>query len=129
MNTEMSTRDRPHVAVIEDEAFIVESLRFLLERNGMVVSAYTSGTAALANIAPATQPDVIILDLMIPGVDGMTVLQKFRTERNITAKIIVLTANGQDAERERALAAGADLFITKPYSNQDLIAKVMSLAP
>ena len=129
MNTENSKKSRTRVAVVEDEAFIVESLRFLLERYGMEVTAYTSGTAALSHIEPATQPDVIILDLMIPGVDGMTVLQKFRGERNISAKIIVLTANGQDAERERALAAGADLFITKPYSNQDLIDKVASLAP
>jgi len=126
VNTENSKKSRTRVAVVEDEAFIVESLRFLLERNGMEV---TAGTAALSHIEPATQPDVIILDLMIPGVDGMTVLQKFRGERNISAKIIVLTANGQDAERERALAAGADLFITKPYSNQDLIDKVASLAP
>lgn len=129
MNTDNSNTPKITVAVIEDEAFIVESLRFLLERNGMVVSTFMSGTSALSNIAPGTQPDVIILDLMIPGVDGMTVLHQFRGERNITSKIIVLTANGQDAERERALAAGADLFITKPYSNQDLIDRVLSLAP
>ena len=129
MNTDNSNTPKITVAVIEDEAFIVESLRFLLERNGMVVSTFMSGTSALSNIAPGTQPNVIILDLMIPGVDGMTVLHQFRGERNITSKIIVLTANGQDAERERALAAGADLFITKPYSNQDLIDRVLSLAP
>jgi len=129
VNTDNSNTPKITVAVIEDEAFIVESLRFLLERNGMVVSTFMSGTSALSNIAPGTQPDVIILDLMIPGVDGMTVLHQFRGERNITSKIIVLTANGQDAERERALAAGADLFITKPYSNQDLIDRVLSLAP
>jgi len=120
--------DRRSVAVVEDEAFIVESLRFLLERNGMVVTTYTSGTAALSHIQASSQPDLIILDLMIPGVDGMTVLQKLRDERDVTSKIIVLTANGQDAERERALAAGADMFITKPFSNQDLIDQVSSLA-
>ena len=115
------------VAIVEDEAYIVESLRFLLERDGMKVTTYMSGSAALSQIHPDAQPDVIILDLMIPGVDGMTVLQKLRGERNISSKIIVLTANGQDAERTRALAAGADLFITKPYANQALIEQVLSL--
>ena len=115
------------VAIVEDEAFIVESLRFLLERNGIKVTTYMSGSAALSQIHPDTQPDVIILDLMIPGVDGMTVLQKLRGERAISSRIIVLTANGQDAERTRALAAGADLFITKPYANQALIDQVLSL--
>jgi len=129
VNTDNSSTPKVTVAVIEDEAFIVESLRFLLERNGMVVSTFMSGTSALSTIEPTTQPHVIILDLMIPGVDGMTLLLRFRGERKITSKIIVLTANGQDAERERALAAGADLFITKPYSNQDLIEQVLSLAP
>ena len=125
---QVSAATRPTVTVIEDEAFIVESLRFLLERNGMDVTTHTSGTAALSNISESEQPDLIILDLMIPGVDGITVLQQLRGERGVTSKIIVLTANGQDAEREKALAAGADLFITKPFSNQDLIDQVQSLA-
>lgn len=129
MKTNNSMTRNINVAIVEDEAFIVESLRFLLERNGMTVSTYMSGSAALSKIKVETQPDVIILDLMIPGVDGMTVLQRLRGERDISSKIIVLTANGQDAERSRALAAGADLFITKPYANQALIDQVISLVP
>ena len=116
------------VQLAEDEPNIAESLIFLLERAGFDVAAMSDGQAALA-AALAEPPDVMILDVMLPGLDGFEVLRRLRADdRGASVPVIMLTAKGQRADREAALGVGADLFMTKPFSNAQLIEAVRRLA-
>lgn len=116
------------VLLAEDEPNIVESLAFLLAKAGFDVATESEGQAALDAVL-ASPPDVVILDVMLPGLDGFEILRRLRAEpRGRELRIIVLTAKGQREDRETAQAEGADLFITKPFSNAELIAAVERLA-
>ncbi len=116
------------VLLAEDEPNIAELLRFLLGRAGFEVETETNGSAALAS-ALASPPAVVILDVMLPGLDGLEVLRRLRADpRGRSTRIVVLTAKGQRADRQAALDGGADAFITKPFSNADLVAAVRRLA-
>lgn len=116
------------VLLAEDEPNIVESLTFLLERAGFDVAAEANGRTAL-DVALANPPDVMILDLMLPGADGFEVLRHLRADpRGLGLPVIMLTATGQREDRETALSSGADLFISKPFSNADLVQAVVRLA-
>lgn len=116
------------VLLAEDEPNIVELLSFLLARAGFEVASETDGRAALA-AALAGQPAVVILDVMLPGLDGLEVLRRLRADpRGRVLRVIMLTARGQRADREAALGCGADLFITKPFANSELVAAVRRLA-
>lgn len=116
------------VQLAEDEPNIVESLTFLLERAGFDVAAQSDGQAALA-AALAEPPDVMILDVMLPALDGLEVLRRLRADaRGKRVPVIMLTAKGQRLDRETALGCGADLFITKPFSNAEVISAVRRLA-
>ena len=112
----------------EDEANIAELLTFLLSRAGFEVATETDGHAAFS-AALAHPPDLVILDVMLPGLDGLEVLRRLRADpRGKAMRIIVLTAKGQRVDREAALSGGADLFISKPFSNADLLDAVQRLA-
>jgi len=115
------------VLVAEDEPNIAESLSFLLGQAGFEVSVIADGAAALA-AARADAPDVMVLDVMLPSMDGYEVLRNLRAEA-VTASlpVVVLTAKGQREDREAALRNGADLFITKPFSNAEVVAAVRKL--
>jgi DNA-binding response OmpR family regulator len=116
------------VLLAEDEPNIAELLRFLLARAGFDVQTESDGEAALAS-ALASPPSVVILDVMLPGLDGLEVLRRLRLDpRGRALRTIVLTAKGQRADRKAAIDGGADLFITKPFSNDELIAAVRRLA-
>lgn len=116
------------VLLAEDEPNIAELLRFLLGRAGFDVETRVDGETALA-AALADPPAVAILDVMLPGIDGLEVLRRIRADpRGQALRTIVLTAKGQRADRRAAIDAGADLFITKPFSNAELIAAVRRLA-
>ena len=119
---------RKRVLLAEDEPNIVESLTFLLAKAGFDVATEADGQAAL-EAALASLPDVVILDVMLPGLDGFEILRQLRADpQGQGLRIIMLTAKGQREDRETARAGGADLFITKPFSNADLIAAVTRLA-
>lgn len=116
------------VLLAEDEPNIVESLTFLLGKAGFDVVTETDGRAAL-DAALDQPPDVLILDVMLPGLDGFEILRRLRADaRGQGLRIIMLTAKGQREDRETALEGGADLFITKPFSNAELVAAVARLA-
>ena len=116
------------VLLAEDEANIAESLTFLLKRAGLEVLVHVNGRLAL-EAALADPPDVVILDVMLPELDGFEILRRLRADPQGKAlPIIVLTAKGQREDRETALACGADLFITKPFSNAELVVAVERLA-
>lgn len=116
------------VLLAEDEPNIVESLTFLLGKAGFEVATETDGRAAL-EAALGAPPDVLILDVMLPGLDGFEILRRLRADpRGRWLSVIMLTAKGQREDRETAEEAGADLFITKPFSNAELVAAVERLA-
>ena len=116
------------ILLAEDEPNIIESLTFLLERAGFDVATEMNGQVAL-DAALADPPDLIILDVMLPGLDGIEILRRLRADaRTRTMPVLILTAKGQRENRETALGSGANLFITKPFSNSEVIAAVTRLA-
>jgi DNA-binding response OmpR family regulator len=115
------------VLVVDDEPNIVMSLRFLMEREGLEVEVASTGRAAVAALdrAPA---DLVLLDVMMPELDGFEVCQRIRARPAWRAtKIVMLTAKGRDVERDKGLALGADAYVTKPFSTRDLVAKVKQM--
>lgn len=116
------------VLLVEDEPNIVVSLRYLLTRAGFRVDVEDNGSRAL-DAALANPPDVTILDVMLPEMNGFEVLEALRAdERGAHVPVLMLTAKGQREDRERAMRAGADRFVTKPFSNAELVAAVRDLA-
>ena len=116
------------VQLVEDEPNIVATLTYLLERAGFEVSTKTDGEAAL-NAALADPPAVMILDVALPGLSGLEVLRRLRADqRGRHVPTIMLTARGRTADRESALSVGADLYLTKPFSNAELVAAVRRMA-
>ena len=115
------------ILVAEDEPFIVESLTFLLSREGHTVEAVADGGEVIAAMH-RIGPDLLILDIMMPSSNGFDILQKIRVTPNLQATpVLALTAKGQEADRRRMLELGANDFMTKPFSNIDLVAKVGDL--
>jgi DNA-binding response OmpR family regulator len=112
------------ILVAEDEPFIVESLVFLLSRAGHQVTAVGDGAGVLPAIA-AFRPDLLILDIMLPTSNGFDILRRIRaTPRMQHLPVLALTAKGQEADRSRMMELGVDDFVTKPFSNRDLMARV-----
>lgn len=112
------------VLITEDEPNIVESLTFILKRAGYEVSAVTDGEAAM-NQLRADLPDVMILDLMLPKLNGFEVLKLVKGDPALAAlPVLVLSAKGQAHDRRLVEEMGADAFITKPFSNRDIIEQV-----
>ena len=116
------------VLLAEDEPNIVESLSFLLERAGFEIRVATDGQQAL-DTALEQQPDVLVLDLMLPELDGYEVLRQLRANpRGEKLPVLMLTAKGQRIDRETALECGADVFMTKPFANAEITEAVTRLA-
>jgi DNA-binding response OmpR family regulator len=115
------------VLVVEDNADISDLIRRYLERAGHEVEAIASGGDALPR-ARAALPDVVILDVMLPGMDGWQVCQVLRRDAKTShVPIIMLTARGEEADRVRGLEIGADDYVTKPFSPKELVARVAAL--
>lgn len=118
----------PRILLAEDEASIVASLTFLLGRAGFAVEVEPNGERAVGR-ALAMPPAVMLLDVMLPGIDGFEALRRLRAEPVTRAlPVVMLTAKGQREDRERAMACGADLFISKPFGNAELVEAVRMLA-
>jgi DNA-binding response OmpR family regulator len=115
------------VLVVDDEPNIVLSLEFLMRQAGYDVRVARDGDAALAAIAERP-PDLVLLDLMIPGRDGYEVCQAIRADaRCARTRVVMLTARSREVEREKGLALGADDYVTKPFSTRDLVERVRQL--
>lgn len=112
------------VLVVEDEPHILDPLEFLLDRQGWTVQAVTDGAAACRAI-DAAPPDLVLLDVMIPNIDGFEVLRHVRANYALEElPVVILSAKGQEADRLKAKELGANDFITKPFSNSDLIQRI-----
>lgn len=119
---------KKRVLLAEDEPNIVESLTFLLERAGFEVTVESDGRHAL-DAALNDTPDVLILDVMLPELDGYEILRQLRADRRAEhLPVLMLTAKSQREDRETALDCGADMFITKPFANAEIIEAVGQLA-
>lgn len=116
------------VLLAEDEPHIIELLRFILGRAGHEVRSEIDGAAAL-NAALEDPPDVMILDVMLPVIDGFELLRRLRADpKGQRVPVIMLTAKGQREDRETAERLRVDVFMTKPFSNAELVATVDRLA-
>jgi DNA-binding response OmpR family regulator len=116
------------VLVLEDEPNISEALRFILTRNGWRVDVSADGHAAMGAMRD-DPPDLLILDLMLPGLNGFDILKSLRAEDGTRdLPVLMLTAKGQAADRCEAERLGVTRFMTKPFANADVINAVRELA-
>jgi DNA-binding response OmpR family regulator len=119
----------PTILVVDDEPPILELVRYTLEDEQIRVLEAADGLQAL-EAALAARPDLILLDVQMPRLDGLEVCRRLRADPSLAGtRIVMLTAAGQDADRARGLAAGADEYLTKPFSPLALFTLVRSLLP
>ena len=119
----------PTVLIVDDEPAILELVRFTLEDDQVRVLEASDGLAAL-DIARAERPALILLDVRMPHLDGVEVCRRLRAEAALrSTRIVMLTAADQEADRARGLAAGADEYLSKPFSPLALLALVRSILP
>jgi DNA-binding response OmpR family regulator len=112
------------VLVVDDEPPIVELVRGYLEREGFLVTVAADGLTAIER-ARADAPDVVVLDLMLPGLDGIEVCRQIRTFSD--AYVLMLTARSEEIDRVVGLSVGADDYLVKPFSPRELVARVKAL--
>ncbi len=115
------------ILIVDDEPNIVLSLEFLMRREGYEVSTAADGPRALQALALGG-PDLVVLDVMLPKLDGFAMCERIRTDpRWRSVKILILTAKGREAEIAKGLRLGADAYVTKPFSTKELVAQVKEL--
>ena len=113
--------------IAEDEPSIVAAVEFLLRRSGYDVHVARNGEEAL-ELVESARPDLVLLDVMMPVKSGYEVCRRIRERPDShSIKIIMLSAKGRDAEVSKGLSIGADIYITKPFSTRDLMAKIDGL--
>ncbi|NOK62409.1 MAG: response regulator transcription factor [Chloroflexi bacterium AL-W] len=112
------------ILIVDDEASIRHVVRAYLEHEGFRVVCIDNGQEAVT-IAKELQPDLVILDLMLPGMDGMEVAARLRQESQVY--ILMLTARSEEADRVAGLRIGADDYLTKPFSPRELVARVQAI--
>jgi DNA-binding response OmpR family regulator len=116
-----------HVVLVEDEINIAEAIRFLLSNEGWRVETLANGANAVEVIRKAA-PDLVMLDVMLPGRSGFEILQDLRADPNCAGlPVLMLTARGQSRDREMAERAGVSRFMTKPFSNAEMLDAVREL--
>lgn len=115
------------VLLVEDELNIIEAIRFLLTREGWQVEAHSDGATALDAIH-TVQPDLVVLDYMLPGRSGLDILTDLRAKPEYASlPVLMLSAKGQKRDREQAEKAGVSRFMTKPFSNSEVLTAVRDL--
>ena len=118
------TRRASRVLVVDDDPTVSDVVRRYLERDGFVVESAADGAATLA-AAAARPPDLVVLDLGLPGVDGLEVCRQLRSHGPVP--IVMLTARGSETDRILGLELGADDYVTKPFSPRELVLRVQSV--
>jgi DNA-binding response OmpR family regulator len=120
----MDASTKSKVLVVEDEPVLLETLEYNLTRQGHKVLTASDGWQAVA-VARAQRPDAIVLDVMLPGIDGIEVCRILRREMNVP--ILVLTARAEEIDKIVGLEVGADDYMTKPFSMRELLTRVKAL--
>lgn len=119
--------EKKHILVVDDEEDILELVRFNLEREGYRVTTSDSGETAIQN-AVEKRPDLIVLDLMLPGLDGLEVAKYLKGDgKTEDIPIVMLTAKGEESDVVIGLELGADDYVTKPFSPKILIARIKAV--
>jgi DNA-binding response OmpR family regulator len=113
-----------NVLIVEDESTLLETLEYNLTRQGYTVSTATDGPTAL-EVARREQPDLIVLNVMLPGLDGFEVCRILRQEMSVP--ILMLTARDEEVDKVVGLEVGADDYMTKPFSMRELLARIKAL--
>jgi DNA-binding response OmpR family regulator len=116
------------VLIVDDEPNIVTSLEFIMRRSGFETAVARDGDQALEEVE-RFDPDLVLLDTMMPRRDGYEVCQTLRAQGRTDLRIVMLTAKGRETEVAKGLAVGADSYVTKPFSTRDLVALVQELLP
>ncbi|HET8541076.1 MAG TPA: response regulator [Anaeromyxobacter sp.] len=115
------------ILIVDDEPNIVVSLEWLMKREGFDTAVAADGEAALAAVA-RDAPDLVVLDVMLPTMNGFEVCRRIRSEPRWSGiKILILTAKGRDTEVAKGLGLGADAYVTKPFSTKDLVAQIKQM--
>jgi two-component system alkaline phosphatase synthesis response regulator PhoP len=115
------------ILIAEDEPSIVISIEFLMREAGYDVTVASNGTDAI-DLAMKLRPDLVVLDVMLPEVNGFEVCRRIREGRATQGvRVLMLTAHGRESEMEKGLAAGANAYMTKPFSTKELIDTVAGL--
>jgi len=114
----------PRVLVVDDDPTVAEVVVSYLQRAGLDVDHVGDGRSALA-VAARRPPDLVVLDLMLPGIDGLEVCRRLRLESEVA--VIMLTASADEADRVLGLEVGADDYVTKPFSPRELVLRVQSV--
>ncbi|MCB1763195.1 MAG: response regulator [Gammaproteobacteria bacterium] len=115
------------VLIVDDELNITISVEFLMRREGFDVSVAKDGEEGLSMIR-SWMPDLVLLDVMMPKMDGFEVCRTVRADASLAdVRIVMLTAKGREAEVEKGLSLGADAYIPKPFSTSELVSRVKSL--
>jgi two-component system alkaline phosphatase synthesis response regulator PhoP len=112
------------ILVVDDEPTILHTVQAYLEREGFIVHTAPDGLAAL-KAARAFRPDLIVLDIMLPGMDGLEVLRRLRRESDVY--VLMLTARADETDKIVGLTVGADDYLTKPFSPRELVARVKAI--
>lgn len=112
------------ILVVDDEAAILKSVRAYLEQEGYTVLTAVDGPSALKE-ARTARPDLIVLDVMLPGMDGLEVLRRLRQESDVY--VLMLTAKAEETDKVVGLMVGADDYLTKPFSPRELVARVKAI--
>jgi len=120
----LAADDRARVLVVDDERALRELLEYGLEQAGFAVRSVTEGSAAFP-VLKDWEPDLIVLDVMLPGQDGLALLPEIR--RLTTAPVVMLTARTETAEKVASLSAGADDYVAKPFHLEELVARLRTL--
>jgi two-component system, OmpR family, alkaline phosphatase synthesis response regulator PhoP len=122
-----STVAKKQILVVDDERDILDLVKYNFEREGWVVHCVTDGEQALRTVRKAT-PDLVVLDVMLPGVDGVEVCRALRSDdRTRTVPIVMLTAKSEEADAVLGLGVGADDYVKKPFGVKELVARVKAL--
>lgn len=116
------------ILIAEDEESIIASLVFLMRRAGFEAAVARDGEATLACLARSPPPDLVLLDIMLPGRSGFEVCERIRADPKLdSTRVLMLTARGAASDEARGRAAGADDYMSKPFSTQELVARVRAL--
>ena len=117
----------PLILIVEDEPAQVEILRYNLEKKGFLISVATAGEEALI-LAEEEEPDLVILDWMLPDISGIKICRRLKAQQHTKlTPVIMLTARGEEEDRVRGLENGADDYMVKPYSPNEMIARVQAI--
>ena len=117
----------PRILIVDDEPNLVLALEHLMKKEGYEIRAAADGEEAV-EAAAEFRPDLILLDIMMPKMDGYEVCQRIRANAALQdVAIVMLTAKGREVEREKGLALGADHYITKPFSTREVVRKVKEI--